>query len=217
MTETRPNPLLEQELGEIAEQSRQIELPPETTVFRQGDRCENYLLVLQGSVKVFSRAENGREILLYRVRDGESCTLTTACLFGDNPYPAEGVSETEVSALAIPRPVFNRGLAGSENFRRMIFDQYARRLSEVITLVEALSFGRIDIRLARLLLQLGARSHTLETTHQSLAIELGSVREVISRQLKDFEHRGLVSLQRGRITLKDIGGLRRIAETSEAV
>ena len=77
-----------------------------STIFRQGDSSENYIIVRQGSVKVFTRAENGREIVLYRVQNGQSCTLTTGCLFSGNTYPAESVAETDVEALIIPRPVF---------------------------------------------------------------------------------------------------------------
>ena len=121
---------------------------------------------------MFSRAENGREIILYRVKKDESCTLTTACLFASNPYPAEGITETDSTALMIPLPIFNKALAESEIFRKIIFDQYAQRLSDVISLVESLSFGHINIRLARLLLSLSVDSVLIETTHQTLATEL---------------------------------------------
>lgn len=209
-----PELLKQKEFDYITAHSKQLSLPAGSTVFRQGDSCDNYLLVLRGSLKVFSRAENGREIILYRVKDGESCTLTTACLFAQNLYPAEGLTETEVTALAVPRTIFNQGLAESEQFRKIIFDQYGKRLSDLISLVEALSFGHIEIRLARLLLQLGTDSSSIETTHQALASELGSAREVISRQLKEFERNDLVSLQRGSLSLTDTEGLQAIAEST---
>ncbi len=193
-------------------QSQQVTVPANTTIFRQGDACKNYLLVLSGSVKVFSRAENGREIILYHVKEGDSCTLTTACLFSKNTYPAEGITETEVIALMIPRDIFNQGLAQSERFRKIIFDQYARRLGDVIALVENLSFGHIDIRLARLLLQLASETNIVKTTHQNLAIELGTAREVVSRQLKAFENQQLLSLQRGSIHIIKPDSLKEISE-----
>lgn len=195
----------------INKQSQKVTVAKHTTIFRQGDACDNYLLVLEGSVKVFSRAENGREVLLYRVHDGESCTLTTACLFASNPYPAEGFTEVDTTALMIPRGAFNKGLADSEIFRKIIFDQYARRLSDVIGLVENLSFGHIEIRLARLLLQLSNNSNTIKTTHQNLAAELGTAREVVSRQLKAFERMQLISLQRGSLDIINPQGLQNIA------
>lgn len=209
-----PQLLKQKDFEHIAKQSQEITLPANSTVFKQGDNCANYLYMIRGSVKVFSRAENGREVILYRVQDGESCTLTTACLFADNHYPAEGITEVESTALMISRNVFNRGLAESEVFRQMIFDQYAKRLNDVINLVENLSFGRIDIRLARLLIQLGSQAQIIETTHQALATELGSVREVVSRQLKELERKELISLQRGSISIVNLDGLRQIAESS---
>jgi len=216
MQDTLPELLKQKEFAYLAEHSKQLTLPAGSTVFRQGDHCDNYLLVLHGSLKVFSRAENGREIILYRVKDGESCTLTTACLFAQNLYPAEGLTETEVTALAVPRAIFNKGLAESEQFRKIIFDQYGKRLSDVINLVEALSFGHIEIRLARLLLQLSTQSARIETTHQALAIELGSAREVVSRQLKEFERKGLVALQRGSLSITDPDGLHAVSESDIA-
>ena len=214
MTNTVSDFLKQDEFKYILDQSQQLTLPANSTVFRQGDSCGNYLLVLSGSVKVFSRAENGREVILYRVKDGESCTLTTACLFANNLYPAEGITETETTALVIPGDIFNKEIAESEAFRKMVFDQYARRLSDVISLVEDLSFGRIDIRLARILLQLSAHSPNIETTHQLIASELGTAREVISRQLKEFERKQLITLKRGSIYISDTEGLSSIAETS---
>ncbi len=195
----------------IARQSQQVTLPEHTTVFHQGDECGQYFFVLSGSVKVFSRAENGREVILYRVRDNESCTLTTACLFGESPYPAEGITEKETTALAIPRDVFNQGLAQSEAFRNMVFNQYAQRLSDVINLVEELSFGRIDIRLARFLSQQAASGDAIEMTHQDIATELGSAREVISRQLKALEKQQLITLHRGSIHIENLPGLQQLA------
>lgn len=214
MTDKIPDFLKQPELEFIINRSQQVTLPAATTVFRQGEDCGNYLLILNGSVKVFSRAENGREIILYRVKDGESCTLTTACLFANNPYPAEGITETESIALVISRDIFNQGIAESETFRKVVFDQYARRLSEVIGLVEDLTFGHIDIRLARLLLKLASGSTDFDTTHQMLATELGTAREVVSRQLKEFERQSLISLKRGNITVCNVHGLQSIAEAS---
>lgn len=214
-TSLLPLLLQQKDFEHITKQSQQITVASNSTVFRQGDACENYLLVLKGSVKVFSRAENGREIILYRVKDGESCTLTTACLFARNQYPAEGITETEVTALMIPRHVFNQGLAESEDFRKIIFDQYALRLSDVISLVEALSFSRIDIRLAQLLIQMAADSPTITTTHQNISSELGTAREVISRHLKEFERNGLISLQRGSIAITNTKELQKFAESPQ--
>jgi len=190
---------------------REINLPTDTVAFHQGDSCANYLLVIEGSIKVLARGESGREIVLYRVQRGESCVLTTSCLLSHSRYPAEGITDTPVRALAIPAEIFHQGLAESTEFRQFVFDAYGQRLAEIIALVEEISFSQINRRLARYLLQ-NASDNELVITHQGLATELGSAREVISRQLKDFEQRGWVAQQRGVIKLRDTGGLKSVAQ-----
>lgn len=187
----------------ILEQSQQITIPEGTTLFHQGDECMNYLLVIAGSVKVFTRAENGREIVLYHITSGGSCVLTTSCLISSEDYPAEGVTETDIVALAIPKPVFEQYMGESKSFRKQVFHSYGDRLIKLITLVEEISFAKLDIRLAKYLLENGSVNTPIRTTHQALATELGSAREVISRQLKEFEKKGWVQLNRGKIEIRN--------------
>lgn len=196
----------------IAQAVREISLPVDAVAFRQGDSCANYLLVIEGSIKVLARSESGREIVLYRVQRGGSCVLTTSCLLSHSHYAAEGITETPVRALAIPANIFHQGLAESAEFRRFVFDAYGQRLAEVIALVEEISFGQINRRLARYLLQ-HARDNELDITHQGLATELGSAREVISRQLKDFERQGWIQQQRGKIRLCNPKELKAVAQS----
>ena len=187
----------------ILEQSQQITIPEGTTLFHQGDQCLNYLLIISGSVKVFTRAENGREIVLYHITSGGSCVLTTSCLISSEDYPAEGITETDIVALAIPKPAFELFMGESKAFRKQVFHSYGDRLIKLITLVEEISFAKLDIRLAKYLLENGSVNTPIRTTHQALATELGSAREVISRQLKEFEKRGWVQLNRGRIEIRN--------------
>lgn len=187
-----------------------VKVPAGVTVFHSGDVCENYLLVLRGSVRVQKLAENGREITLYRVENGGSCVLTTSCLMARERYPAEGITETEVLAAMISLPLFEKGLNESEGFRRFVFTAYAQRISHLILLVEEVAFGRIDGRLAQSLLELRNPEGAVEATHQALAAELGTAREVISRQLKEFERQGWIALQRGRIEVLAPERLRRL-------
>jgi len=192
--------------------AKKVTIPADTTIFYQGSQCDNYLLVTKGVVKVFTRSENGREIVLYRVNKEQSCTLTTTCLLANNQYPAEGVSETMVEALVIPAKMFNLGLAQSTSFREFVFNTYAKRLCDVISLVGEVSFNRIDVRLAKQLIL--SQSDVLTTTHQTLATELGTAREVVSRQLKSFEDKKLIALSRGKITLIDMNQLNKLANTA---
>ena len=198
-------------INDLMNNAGTINMPAQTTAFHQGDACSNYLLILSGIIKVMTRAENGREIVLYRLGDGDSCVLTTSCLFGNARYPAEGISETDVTALAIPAAQFNEAIQHSRPFREFVFNSFSSHLSSLISLVEEVTFGKLDIRLARHLLKLSADNSTLDTTHQQLATELGSAREVISRLLKDFESRGWLKLSRGSIKIIDKQSLENIA------
>jgi len=197
---------------EVLAASRLVRLPAGTTMFRDGDACRDYMLLVSGSVRIQKVAESGREIVLYRLQPGQGCVLTTSCLLAGRPYPAEGVAENEVTALAIPHAVFERGLAESPGFRRFVFSAYSRRLAELISLIEAVAFGRFEVRLAHYLLHHAPAQGPLKITHSGLAQELGSAREVVSRQLKDFERRGLVRLTRGAIAIVDRDTLADVAQ-----
>ena len=198
-------------INDLMDNAGTINMPANTTAFHQGDACCTYLLVLSGSIKVMTRAENGREIVLYRLGDGDSCVLTTSCLFGNARYPAEGISETDVTALAIPAARFNQAIQHSKPFREFVFNSFSSHLSSLISLVEEVTFGRLDIRLARHLLKSCDDNARLEITHQQLATELGSAREVISRLLKDLESRGWLKLHRGSLEILDKQPLEDIA------
>lgn len=197
----------------LLDSSKIISLKTSSTVFHQGDACNNYLIILNGKVKVFTRAENGREILLYRLFQGDSCVITTSCLFGHKNYPAEGETETEVTALAIPANQFNNVLKNSEIFREMVFSAFSSHLSELITLVEEVAFGKVDVRLAKHLLEQRDEDNILTSTHQNIATELGTAREVISRQLKDMESKGYIEINRGNIKINDISALQDISSS----
>ncbi len=177
-------------------------------------RPENLLLLLSGTVRVQQTSDTGREIVLYRINAGESCVLTTASLLAQDTYSAEGVAETNVRAVAIPRAVFDDLIEGSRSFRDFVFSAYSRRFADLFYVIDEVAFRRIDIRLAQKLLELQDDSHALHATHQQLAAELGTAREVISRQLQEFQRRGWVELSRGEVRLKDQGAMRKLSTSS---
>ena len=198
------------EIRRMVGAARLVKLPPETRVFEPGLECHNYLLVAEGTVRVQLLTEGGREVVLYYVRPGESCILTTSCLMGGDGYPAEGVTQTWVTAFVVASGDFHRALDHSPGFRKFVFTNFGQRLAEVIARLEQVAFSPIDNRLAAALLRDGAPGRPLQTTHQALAAELGTAREVVSRHLKRFEARGWVALGRGTITVKDPAALERL-------
>lgn len=157
--------------------------------------------MIDGSVRVQKLAENGREIVLYRVEEGQSCILTTACLLGGGAYQAEAITETPVKAVVMPNKTFHIMIDRSRPFREFVFGSYMQRITDLLMLIEAITFGRIDARLAAHLLKDSDANGVMLVTHQELARDLGSAREVVSRMLKEFERQGMVELGRGRITL----------------
>lgn len=206
-------PLTPAERKLIAERAQIVSLPAQTTVFAPGLPAENFLLLLDGTVRVQQVSANGREIVLYRVTGGESCIMTTACLLSGDTYNAEGVTETPVEAVAVPRATFDELMARSADFRRFVFSHYSSRITDLLHVVEEVAFERIDKRLAQKLLDRADGSGNLSATHQDLAVELGSAREVISRHLKEFQRRGWLELTRGLIHVTDRRGLERLAES----
>ena len=153
-------------------------------------------------------APNGRELQLYRVVPGDACVLTSSCLLGHAPYSAHGVAESETTLVTLPAPVFNKLITSCEPFRTYVFNIFAERIAELMQLVEAVAFQRLDQRLAALLL---GKGKLIRTTHQQLADELGSVREIVSRLLRSFADQGLVALAREQVEILDPVGLRSIA------
>jgi CRP/FNR family transcriptional regulator len=172
------------------------------------------LLLLAGTVRVQQTSDSGREIVLYRVRAGESCVLTTACLLSHEDYTAEGIAETEVEAAVIPRAVFDDLIARSETFRTFVFRAYARRITDLFTVIEEVAFRRVDIRLAQRLLDMAQGADEVKATHQMMAAELGTAREVVSRQLAEFQRRGWIAQSRGTIRLTDPAALSGLAQAA---
>lgn len=209
------------EVNEIDEPIRQMltsarigKLPAGTAVFHPHDDCERFLLVTEGSVKVTLLTPSGQEMLLYRVEPGETCVLTTTCLMSSKPYPAGGTTESKVTALLISRTAFDQTLAASDIFRRIVFAHLGQRFAEVIARIEMLKYADLDERLATELLRRRDGNEEILVTHNLLATEIDSSREVVSRHLKALEHQGLIQLGRGRIRLLDPDALNSLAQDS---
>ncbi len=197
--------------SEALRQALPINAPAGAILFDAGIACQALPLVLSGSIRVSKRAESGREIRLYSVNPGELCIVTVSCLLGASAYPATGIAESEVSALALPRPLFMRLIAEHPPFRDVVFGLFADRLTGLMTLVEEVAFHKLDQRIAAWLL---ARGPIILASHQVIAQELGSVREIVSRLLKQFEEQNFVRLGRERIELLDPLGLKKLAAGS---
>jgi CRP/FNR family transcriptional regulator len=201
-------PRLVHELREAAHLAR---IPPGRDVFAEGDGVEALALLLSGAVRVYKVAETGREITLYRFGAGESCILTANAILSQQTFPAIATVEQEAEAVLIPAAVFRDWVRRYDPWREFLFDLLAQRLASVMELVEEVAFRRLDGRIAGLLLAYSRRGHTVTITHQQIAAELGSSREVVSRVLAHLADEGLIRQRRGSITILDAQALARLA------
>ncbi len=198
------SPQLAREFQQAAFYAR---IPAGRDVFLQGDRTEAIALLLSGVVRVYKIGETGREITLYRFGEGESCILTANAILNQQTFPAIAAVEKDAEAVMIPADTFREWVQRHELWRSFVFDLLSQRLASVMALVDEVAFRRMDARLATFLVERSRKQHPLHITHQEIAAELGSSREVISRLLADFAGRGLVETERGMIQIQDAAAL----------
>lgn len=196
------------EFDPLFTQARVMQFPSGTVLFDENQPCQGFPLLLSGSLRVIKSSANGRELQLYRVVPGESCILTSSCLLGHNPYQARGIVEEPLEMVMLPAQAFHSLLGKYDAFRRYVFQLFTERLTDMMELVTAVAFQKLDQRLAALLI---TKSSPFFSTHQAIADELGSAREMVSRLLKGFSEQGWVRLGREQITISDMAALKKFA------
>jgi CRP/FNR family transcriptional regulator len=178
-------------------------IPKGRDVFIEGDQVDAIALLISGVVRVYKIGETGREITLYRFGNGESCILTANAILSQKNFPAVATVEQDAEAVMIPADTFRDWVRRYDLWREFVFELLSQRLSSVMAIVEEVAFRCMDARLATLLAERSRRSDLIHMTHQEIAAELGSSREVISRILEDFSAQGLVEGSRGMIKILD--------------
>lgn len=186
-------------------------MPAGHFVCLEGDLCNHLPLVISGSVRVYKIGESGREITLYHLERGDSCILTASSIISQKVFPAFAVTETEVEAFVIRANSLKEWVMHDQIWQEYIFGLLAQRLANVIEIIEKVAFQRLDCRIATYLLENSDRNR-IRITHEAIARELGSSREVVSRILKAFERQELLSMSRGLIELKNRSEISKIAQ-----
>lgn len=194
-------------LAELGVTAVPMAVPTNTVLFDEHAQCQGFPLVLDGEVKVSRFSKDGRSLELYRVVPGELCLASSASLFRSTPLAAQGITTRPTTLLLISPPTFMRWLE-TPTFRNAVLGLFAERMADLTGLIDAVAFQRLDQRLAASLLGHGP---DLALTHQDLADELGTVREIISRLLRRFEREGWVTLARERIQIQNSTALRNVA------
>ena len=193
-------------------EAQYAELPASASVCEEGQHCSHLAMLLDGTARVYKLSSSGREVTLYRIFAGESCVLTASCIMNDDAFPAIAVTETPVRAILISPDRVLDWFCREPQWQRFIFGLLSHRLSDIISVVEEVAFKRIDVRLAEQFSRtLASGETTLKKTHAELAADLGSSREVISRILRDFTDRGLISTHRGHIDIHDQAAIDQLA------
>lgn len=187
-------------VDELLSSARRQVIPAGRHVYSEGDFCQMFTFLVSGEVRVYKSGVNGREITLYERNAGETCIINASCILSGIPAPANAVTQTECDALLLPAPVFRGLMERYEEVREYVFTVLAKNLANMMALVEEVAFEHIDERLLDYLAE-KAEDSVLYSTHQKVANDLGTSREVISRLLKEFERKGMLALSRNSIRL----------------
>ncbi len=193
-----------------------MNVPEGARLFASGDVCENFVIVASGRARVQISTRTGRDIILFRLMPGQSCALTTSCLLSDSPYFAEGIAETDMELITIPSADFHEVMIASPHTMRTLLDDFAARIGTLTALVDRLTSRDLDTELASLLLMSADEAGVVPLSHQAIADEIGTAREVVSRKLKELEKSGILTLGRGALTLIDRSRLNSAQQSRQA-
>ena len=183
--------------------AQEVSIDGDTVIFKSGDDCGAFLILLTGQIRVEITAKSGRDLLLYRMGEKDTCIITTSVLLNDEKYYARAITETPVTAITISVNDFHKALSLSHNFSRYVLTGYSQRMSALITLIDRIASRDNDYELSNLLLQAVDDKSFVKLTQKDIAREIGTVREVISRKLSALEAKGVVNVQRGKVIILD--------------
>jgi CRP/FNR family transcriptional regulator len=183
-------------------------------IYSKDQECLGMIKILHGSVRAFMLSEEGREIVLYRIQRGEVDVLSASCVVDQIRFETQMIAQTDCQILIIPALCLAVLKENNLALKCFILEKLGERFSDVMLLMESMLFSRLDSRVARALLDQLKKtgSRTLFLTHAQLASDLNSSREVISRILKEMEKNDMITLERGRITVKDLPSLQSLAK-----
>ena len=200
------NKLTKVEKRQFIEQSLNVKYEKGKVLMYEGMSCNNAIFVLEGSIRVYKVSEEGKEITLYRVEKGETCIITISCILANVHYQAIAEVEEDVTMLMMPLKIFHGLFSSSMAFQQFIFRTLSTRMTEVMMIVEEVAFKSMNTRIASFLLDQKEKNNSdiIKITHEKIAMELGTAREVVSRVLTDFQKKGAVQVSRGKIKVKDI-------------
>ena len=172
---------------------------------KKSESCFGIIFVKKGSLRVHIISEDGRDVTLYRIRDGEMCTLSSSCVLDAITFEVHIEAEENTEIINVPSNIFKRIMEENIYVKAFMYEGIAARFSDVMWIMQQILFAGIDKRIAVFLIKESEEigKDKIKITHEQLAKYIGSAREVVSRMLKYFEQEGFVSLGRGSIEIVD--------------
>lgn len=190
-------------LNELSKIAIRLNFDKEKTILENGSEVKVIPLVLKGNIKVFQEDQSGREILLYYIKPGESCIMSIIAGKDNQTSKVRAVTSDNTEVLLFPSSLINMWMLRYKTWNDFVFNLYQKRFQELVFVINELAFGKVDTRLMQFLETRVKIEETNEIviTHQKIADELGTAREVVSRLLKKLEYEGKVHLMRGKIKI----------------
>lgn len=177
------------------------------------DACLGFIYVKRGSIRVYITSDEGREITIFHIEKDDTCILSSACALSGVSLDVQMVAEKDTELLAISSGTFEKLVETNIYVKSFAYELTAKRLSDVVWVLEQILFTHFDVRMAQFLISACERkgSKIIKMTQETIAREVNSAREVVARMLKQFENDGIISIKRGTITIKDLNALEKIA------
>ena len=189
----------------LEEKGRYMEIARGEHLIDIGGYVKFMPLVVSGAIKVMREDENGDEIFLYYLLPGQTCAMTLNCCMANQPSEITAIAEEDTTCIAIPVELMDDWLRNHRTWQNFVLTTYSMRFQELLSTIDSIAFLQLDERLLKYLREKStiAGTNVLQTTHQQIAYDLHSSREVISRLLKQLEKRGVIELQRNKVILND--------------
>ena len=201
--------LSSKEKREFSNRAEFLEGDPKKVIVEAGVVCQKAYFVIEGSLRVYQLSEDGREMTLFRAQKGEACLFSLSCIMQEEALNTVTVVEKKAKLVGIPVNYFEKLMSSNIEFQRYFLRALLRRISILMTRTESITFLSIEERLAKYLWEDFSYNNSLaiQITHEKIAVEIGTAREVVSRTLKSFQEEGIITLSRGKITLVSLDKL----------
>lgn len=211
------NDLTPQEQQRMLMRASRTTRPKGQMISTPGETCMGLVLIEQGTLRISMLSPDGREITLYRLQAGDICVLSASCVLQSIAFEVWIQAEEDCRWIGVPSDIVRDISESNAAFRAYLYELATERFSDVMWGMQQILFLRADARLASVLLDAAVRegNDTVSLSHEELARDMGSAREVVTRLLRQFAADGLVEVARKKIRILDEKKLRALASQGQ--